>query len=137
MLFYDYDGSGKEHEVLFSAYTLMVYEQEFKKGLIEDVYGRVEVPQRDPNTTVLMDYSIDNWQSYLRALWAGLKAASDLARAEHRQSESVPSYSDWLLHVGAVDMSELSRFVLDGCNRGFFRAGAAAAEEDQQEGDAE
>lgn len=123
---YDYDGSGKEREVLFSAYTMMVYEQEFKVGLIEDMYGRIVVPERDPGSTVLADYTIDNWQSYLKALWAGLKAASDLARAEHRDYEVIPPYKEWLIHVTTVDMGELSRFILDACNRGLFRSGSLA-----------
>lgn len=135
VLTYDYDGSGIEREFLFSAYTLMVYEQEFKKGLIEDVYGRIAVPNKNAGETLIADYTIDNWQAYVRALWAGLKAASDLAAADRRSVEPVPSYSEWCMRVPSLDLAEVSRFVLDGCNRGLFRTRAAANENAQEEGE--
>ena len=132
---YDYDDSGKEREVVFSAYTLMVYEQEFKKGLIEDVYGRIAVPNKNVGETLIADYTIDNWQAYVRALWAGLKAASDLAIADRRATEMVPPYSEWCMKVPSLNLADLSKFVLDGCNRGLFRPRAAADEAAREEGE--
>lgn len=132
---YDYDGSGTERDVMFSAYTLIVYEQEFKKGLIEDVYGRITVPSTDEGETLVADYTIDNWQAYVKALWAGLKAASDLADADRVKHEPVPPYREWCMRVPSLDFGDLSRFVLDCCNKGLFRARTVASEEDVTEGE--
>lgn len=129
----NYDGKG-EHEVIASAHTLMIYEQEFKSGLIEDVFGRISLAghENDVDSSgnlVVADYTIDNWTAYLKALWAMLKSASDLARAEGREHEEVPPFGRWSLSVTEIDMAEVSRVVVTECQRGLFRAGAASSKE--------
>ena len=121
---YDYDGSGKEREVVASAYTLMVYEQEFKSGMIEDVYGKIRIVEDDydddGNPTVA-DFTIDNWFAYVKALWAMLRTGADLARAEGRQYTPVPSFKEWSLRATELDMRTVSSIVIQECQRGFFR----------------
>lgn len=135
-MLYDYDGSGKEHEIIASAHTLMVYEQQFKRGMIEDVFSKVRIDEDDfddDGTMLVADYTIDHWDKYVKALWAMLKAASDLARAEGREYEKVPSFDEWSVRVTNLDMQELSLVVVTECQRGFFRTGAVATEEDVDE----
>lgn len=133
-MLYDYDGSGVERDIVASVHTLMIYEQQFKTGMIEDVFGRVSLEghendiDEDGNLRVA-DYTIDHWGAYVRALWAMLKAGSDLARAEGRPYDIVPSFDAWSVTAVNVDLSELSRIVIGECQRGLFRAGAAAAAE--------
>ena len=147
MPFIDYMHDGSEHEYEATFYTLMVYEQEFKSDLIKDVFGRIDVRSAASNfdedgNVVAMDYTIDNWNAELRAFWAMLKTSADIARREGRMSESVPSFKSWNLDVSVrtsaarrgnpeagVDMGQISQAVFDECQRGLFRAGAAASEE--------
>lgn len=124
-MLYDYDGSGKERELVMSAYTLMVYEQEFKTGMIEDVFGKVRLSDED-DSEVVLDFTRDNWFAYIKALWAMLKAGMDLARAERRQYEYVPSFNEWSLKATSFDIQEVSRVVIEACQAGLFRASAAA-----------
>lgn len=135
-MLYDYDGSGTEHEVIASAHTLMVYEQQFKRGMIEDVFSRVRIAEDDfddDGTLLVADYTIDHWDKYVKALWAMLRAGSDLARAEGREYETVPSFEEWSVKVTNLDMQELSLVVVSECQRGFFRTGAVATEEGPEE----
>lgn len=133
---YDYDGTGKEREVLFSAYTLMVYEHEFKTGLIEDVYGRISLPKKNGDETLIADYTRDNWESYMKALWAGLRAGSDFARAEMRPHDVVEPYEKWSMTAMNINLAELASFILNSCNDAFFRP-RTTGEEDAEEGEDE
>lgn len=135
---YDYDKSGKEREIVASAHTLMVYEQQFKSGLIEDVFGRISLAGHENDidsngNIVVADYTVDNWTAYMKALWAMLRAGADLARVEQREYEPVPSFDEWSLSATNLDMAEVSRVVVTECQRGLFRAGAAASEEETSE----
>lgn len=130
---YDYDGSGKERELVASAHTLMIYEQQFKHGLIEDVFGRISLEGRaddidDDGNLKVIDYTIDHWAAYVKALWAMLRAGADLARIEHREYEPIPGYEEWSIRATNLDMAEISRVVIETCQRDLFRSGAAASE---------
>lgn len=130
---YDYDGSGKERDLVASAHTLTIYEQQFKSGLIEDVFGRVDLTvgendlDEDGNLKAV-DYTRDHWGAYIRALWAMLRAGADLARIEHRDYEPVPGYEEWSIRATNIDMAEIARVVLTTCQKELFRSGAAASE---------
>lgn len=45
-----------------------------------------------------LDYTLDNWTAYPRALWAMLKSAD----------ESVPDYADWAASTAGIDLRALS-----------------------------
>lgn len=136
-MFYDYDGSGKERELCISVHTLVVYEQQFKSGMIEDVIGKVRLSGDnvvdEDGTVVIADYTIDNWTAYARALWAMLKAGADLARAEGRPYEKIPGFEEWSVLATNLDMAEVSRVVVRGMQEELFRSGAASAKEDAEE----
>lgn len=155
---FDVDGTGAR-EALASAYTLVIYEQEFGSSLIKDVYGKVDLAQggtqvvtaglveeairgaygrqlpkgvRDaierafPMTvTTEVDYTHENWEADLRALWAMFRCA----RAAGRTQVDVPPFDEWLRSLGPVDMWAVSEFVVGACNRELFRPAAQAAPE--------
>lgn len=130
----DYQHDGTEHEYEATTYTLVVYEQEFKKDLIKDVFGRIDINQAVRNldedgNVIAMDYTMDNWVAYPRAFWAMLKTSEAICKREGRKCEVVPSFIQWCLDTRDIDMGEISQAVFDECQRGLFRAGAADSEE--------
>ena len=130
---YDYDGSGVERELDATAHTLLVYEQEFKSGLIEDVFGRISL---DGNTDelVVADYTRDNWVAYVQAIWAMLRSASDRLAYEGKPHEDVPSFTEWSMTATDLALGEFSRDIVFGeLQRRFFRSGAAASEGETSE----
>ena len=134
MPFIDYEADGTEHEYEATTYTLMVYEQEFKKDLIKDVFGRIDTRQAQSNfdeegNLVAWDYTIENWNAELRAFWAMLRTSSEIARADGRRYETVPPFVQWCLRTRSIDMGQVSQAVFNECQRGLFRSGAAASEE--------
>lgn len=134
MPFIDYEADGTEHEYEATTYTLMVYEQEFKKDLIKDVFGRIDTRQAQNNfdedgNLVAWDYTIENWNAELRAFWAMLRTSSEIARADGRRYETVPPFVQWCLKTRSIDMGQVSQAVFNECQRGLFRSGAAASEE--------
>ena len=48
MAYLDFDGSG-EQEILATAYTVVLYEQEFKRDIIKDVFGRIDLRKAGAN----------------------------------------------------------------------------------------
>lgn len=131
---YDYDGSGVERELCASPHALVIYEQEFKSGLIEDVFGRISLAGHEDDvsedgTLVVADYTVDNWTSYIRALWAMLRAGSDLARIEGRKHEAIPGFEDWSITATNLDLSEVSAIVIQACQKELFRTGATVSDE--------
>ena len=130
----DYENNGTEHEYEASTYTLVIYEQEFKKDLIKDVFGRIDIRNAAQNfdedgNMVAMDYTIDNWMGELRAFWAMLKTSAEIARSEGRPYDSVPPFVQWTLKTRSIDMGQISQAVFDECQRGLFLSGAADSEE--------
>ena len=130
----DYEHNGTEHEYEATTYTLMVYEQEFKKDLIKDVFGRIDTRAAVDNFNesgemIVADYTIDNWNAELRAFWSMLKTSEAIARSEGRMIETVPPFMQWCLKTRSIDMGEISSTVFDECQRGLFRAGASDSED--------
>lgn len=129
----DYENNGVEREYEATTYTLVVYEQEFSRDLIKDVFGRIDVTQALRNidaegNTIAMDYTIDNWTAYPRAFWAMLKTSEAICKRDNRPCLAVPSYTQWCLETRSIDMGQLSQIVFDECQRGLFRSGAADSE---------
>lgn len=153
---FDIDGSG-EREYIASAYTMMLYEQEFHVSLLSDVYGKIDlgnttdeggtqivtadfVKQRLssalpegkelPGTTVklidkafpsiattVLDFTKDNWQGYMRCMWAMAVTADKIEK-----KKDTPKYEEWLMSLGAVNLNAISNFVWRETRRGLFRA---------------
>lgn len=150
-MLFDIDGTG-EREYIASAYTMMIYEQEFGSSLIKDVYGKVQLvpdgvevvtsafvkermeaalpegkslPKATETlidkafpavATRVMDFTQDNWEAELRALWAMAKTADAAA-----DKNTVPSYKAWAARLGPLNLSEVSAFVVEETRRGLFR----------------
>lgn len=125
----DYGAGGKE--LLFSGWTLVLYEQQFGGDLIQDLFGKVEVrksdvetalrnvgveeaPEREDDDPVLFtsDYTQTNWTAVLKALWAGLKTADD----------ALPGFTQWSRELGAIDLGRLQKEIVPEAMRMFFRS---------------
>lgn len=123
-------GAG-EKELLFSGWTLVLYEQQFGGDLIQDLFGKVEVrksdvetalrnvgveeaPEREDDDPVLFtsDYTQTNWTAVLKALWAGLKTADD----------ALPGFTQWSRGLGAIDLGRLQKEIVPEAMRMFFRS---------------
>lgn len=129
----DYENNGVEREYEATTYTLMIYEHEFNKDLIKDVFGRIDIRSAasnfdDSGNMVVMDYTIDNWNAELRAFWAMLKTSEAICKRDNRPCLPVPPFTQWCLNTRSIDMSEISKAVFDECQRGLFRSGAAVSD---------
>lgn len=116
-----------EVEAVATAYTLVVYEQEFKSDLIKDVFGRTELAPEDPN---VLDFTEENWMAELKALWAMARTAYDL-KAEHglvAPADRPKPFPEWVKRVGKVNFRDIANSVVAECLDGFFHTGAAASE---------
>lgn len=129
MAYIDFDGSG-EHEILATAYTTVIYEQEFHRDIIKDVFGRVDLRQAAANydedgVALAIDFTLDDWNAELRALWALLRTAYLVAQRNGEDRPRVPGFSEWVMSVGPVDFHRISNDVVAECQRGFFRASSS------------
>lgn len=114
-----------------TAHTLVLYEQEFKSDLIKDVFGkREQAKDLDGSTVVLFDYTVDNWNDELKALWAMAKTANDIANdaGEVAPKDRITSYTKWVKGLGKVNMRDVANAVVSCCMDGFFHTGAAVSE---------
>lgn len=114
-----------------TAHTLVLYEQEFKSDLIKDVFGkREQTKDADGSTVVLFDYTVDNWNDELKALWAMAKTANDIANdaGEVAPKDRITSYTKWVKGLGKVNMRDVANAVVSCCMDGFFHTGAAVSE---------
>ena len=112
-----------EVEYQATAYTLMVYEQEFGTDLIQDVYGRIDITKaaQADDGSIVLDYTVDNWTAELRCFWAMCKTAHDIAQAQGRKIPDVPPYKVWIMAMPpTVDMPAISSAVFEETQRGFF-----------------
>lgn len=127
----NYDGTG-EHKTLCTAWTLVVYEQEFHADMIKDVFGIIDAKKTrvvydKDGTLAQIDYTNTNWVKNLMALWAMLKTYSDVAFAsgDLAPNDRVKPYLEWVRTVGKVNLDEVAAFVIEEMNAGLFRDAAA------------
>lgn len=120
------EGKG-DIEIEATAWTLVIYEHEFKRDLIADFYGKHDLSELGDNS---LDFTSENWNADLRVLWAMAKTAYELAdmRGEARPIDKVPSYVEWVKGVGKVNMHLISKTISEVAQDGFFHTGAAASE---------
>lgn len=129
----NFDGTGAK-TITATAYTLVIYEQEFKRDMIKDVFGRIDLRRAAMNydrngNVIVQDFTMDDWNAELRALWALLKTESELARMRGESVTPIPSFTNWVMSIGRVDMQAVSAAVVEECQRGFFRTDAAPTKE--------
>lgn len=130
-----------------TARTLVIYEQAFYNDkfprvtgdMIADVFGKRTVTEDslglkfDDNgniEAIVVDYTTDNWQAEIRALWAMLRTQWEIDKKHGVERDDVKIYSVWSEEIAdwEPDMREVSGMVYEEMNRGLFRAGAAASE---------
>lgn len=122
-------GDYGEVELTATAYTLVVYEQEFGgRDLIADVFGRHEA--KDDGGSVVIDFTSDNWLYELRAAWAMALTAYEIKadRGDAAPNDRPKPFKQWVKGVGKLNMRALSSALVGECLDGFFQSGAAASE---------
>lgn len=122
----DIEGYG-EVEITATAYTLVVYEQEFKSDLIKDVFGKHEA---DEGGKAVLDFTTDNWLAELKALWAMAMTAYELkaSRGDAAPNDRPKPFRQWVQKVGKVNFYRIANAVVNEAMDGFFHTGAAASE---------
>ena len=122
-------GDYGEVEAVATVYTLVLYEQEFGgRDLISDIFGRHD--GEDSDEGIVVDFTADNWLHELRAAWAMVRTAYDLAydRGDAAPNDKPKPFREWVKGVGKLNMRELSASIVTECLDGFFHSGAAASE---------
>lgn len=110
-------GDGREIEVELGFETLVTYEEEFGRDLIQDFFGKSEVPvgdlagDGDGAETVTIDFTQTNWTAITRVVWAGARTADD----------KVPGYREWIGTVSDMNLREANEALLPEAVRKFFR----------------
>lgn len=117
--------NGKKKKATYTVWALCLYEQEFNgANLIADLFGKVEIPTLDGEDdtdvapALTIDFTQNKWTTYLRVLWAGLKA----------QNDKTPGFDEWAKTVTDINLwsvvNKVSNEVMSHC----FRAGASTSE---------
>lgn len=135
-----------EVEFMCADKTTELYEQAFYNDdspkvtgdIIADVFGRqraggnsfVERDEDGNVTAIVIDYTCDNWNAEIRALWAMAKTQDLYNRAHGGKPLDIPSYESWRAQFEweETDRRTMSHAILEELNRGLFLAGAAASE---------
>lgn len=109
------DIGGEEVEAELGFETLVTYEEEFGRDLIQDFFGKSEVPVGEEadgsESTVTIDFTQTNWTAITRVAWAAIRTATP----------SLPGYREWLRGVGETNLRELNEALLPEAVRKFFR----------------
>ena len=119
-----------------TAYTLVLYEQEFGGAdLIADVFGRHEANGSDGGT-VTVDFTSDNWTAELRALWAMVRTAYDIRfdRGDAAPNDRPKPFDEWVKGVGRCNMRDISAAIVSECIDGFFRPRGDSSEKETVSG---
>ena len=134
-----FDETG-EHEAYCTAWTLVIYEQQFNEDMIKDVFGRIDMSKQryelDSNGDVLtVDYTNENWTKNIQALWAMLRTASEIGfmDGDVAANKRIPSYEEWITTVKAVDCDGIANFVVTEMQSGFFRPATTGTGADSAE----
>ena len=78
----------------------------------------------------VIDFTTDNWNAELKALWAMARTAYDL-KADHglvAPADKPKPFAQWVRGLGKVNFYEIANAVVAEAMDGFFHAGAAASE---------
>lgn len=121
-------GDYGEVDAVATAYTLVLYEQEFHGDLLKDVFGRQTSDESGDD--VLIDMTTDNWNAELRALYAMIRTSYEIRwdAGDATPNERPKQFTEWVKGIGQFNMRQVASDVVNECIRGFFRTGAAASE---------
>lgn len=112
----------KDYELACGAWTPVLYEQEFGKDMIADVFGRVAFREDDmlqDGEIAVMDFRDTNWTASIRALWACMKTADD----------SVEPFNKWIKKQDGIDLEAVQEYISTELVVKFFPTRAAETKE--------
>ena len=109
--------NGEELEVKLSAFSMVLYEQEFGTDLIGDLNGKVKVDDGEEEG-VLFDFAKVPWLKILQGVWAMLKTAD----------KNLPHYEKWVAGVDEFNIFELRNTLETAVSDNFFHTAAPAEE---------
>lgn len=114
---------GKKVKAEVSFYTATLYEEEFRKDLLQDFFGDVlksseQISIDEDSNIVNINFEKINWQAANRVLWASIKTAN----------ESAPSYHAWSKNTKGVNMWEVRDELAGEVADCFFRTELAEEE---------
>lgn len=107
-------------EIHVSPLTLLIYEQEFKGDMIQDLFGKVVVrdEEDEEGEYTVFDYRSTNWTAVAKSLWACLKAADD----------NLPSFKVWSKNLGDLNILAVMNALIPAVTDGLFRSGGTASQ---------
>lgn len=108
--------NGEELEVKLSAFSMVLYEQEFGTDLIGDLNGKVMA--NDEEEGVLFDFAKVPWMKILQGVWAMLKTAKP----------STPHFEKWVKGVDEFNVFEMRNTLESAVSDNFFHTAAPAEE---------
>lgn len=109
--------NGEELEVKLSAFSMVLYEQEFGSDLIGDLNGKVKVDDGEEEG-VLFDFTKIPWMKILQGIWAMLKTAKP----------STPHFEKWVKGVEEFNAFEMRNVLEQAVSDNFFHTAAPAEE---------
>lgn len=151
---HDIDGSG-ERELVCSPYTMMLYEQEFNKSIVADVYGEIDLKggktevvtaeyvadrltaalddgKQLPKTTLKLisaafPVEVVTKLDYTADNWEAYLRAywAMLKTADEKNGTATASFRTWVACLGPVDMREVSNVVYSCMEDGIFHSRAS------------
>lgn len=106
--------NGVELDAEMSAYTLVLYEEEFDGvDMIADLNGKVRANEDEEG--VLFDFASVPWKKIMQGSWAMLKTAN----------EKIPHFSKWSKDIREVNMFELRGVLQEAMEDAFFHIAAS------------
>lgn len=100
--------------------TMTVYEQEFGRDIIQDLFGRAVIrKQAEDDVEFSVDYRDTNWTALVRVLWAALRTAD----------ESVPPFEVWGAGIEELDLNAVGDALFPEAYRVFFHTGVSGTQE--------
>lgn len=108
--------NGEEMEAKLSAFSMVLYEQEFGTDLIGDIQGKVKA--NDEEEGVLFDFTKVPWMKILQGIWAMLKTAKP----------STPHFEKWVKGVEEFNAFDMRNTLEMAVSDNFFHTAAPAEE---------
>ncbi len=102
----------KEYEGTMGVGTLVAYEEEFGRDLIQDLFGKVTVEDGGDEAAMTIDYTQTEWTALLRVAWSAIRTASP---------DAVPGFREWASSLGELNLNVISEQLVPVAIRQFFR----------------
>lgn len=113
----EFDIDGKKVEGSFTVETLVVYEQEFGRDLVQDYYGRPTEDEDDGS--VIFDFTKTNWTTITKVMWAAIKTANPKTKP----------YQKWVKGKTGLNLYDSALKIFEAVQDGLFRPSPARPSE--------